>query len=78
MAASSKKVMGRPLSEKQNMRAPVRALGVMKNGQLRPLQYVNEKGDVRRLSGQFLLMFKSFGSSEATRFCIAWLKSTQR
>jgi hypothetical protein len=55
MATSSKKVMGRPLSEKQNMHAPIRALEVMKNGQLRPLQYVNEKGDVRRLSGQFLL-----------------------
>ena len=37
------------------MHAPIRALEVMKNGQLRPLQYVNEKGDVRRLSGQFLL-----------------------
>jgi long-subunit acyl-CoA synthetase (AMP-forming) len=47
--------MGRPLSEKQNLHAPIRALEVMKNGQLRPLQYVNEKGDVRRLSGQFLL-----------------------
>jgi hypothetical protein len=55
MAASSEKVMGRPLSEKQNLHAPIRALEVMKNGQLRPLQYVNEKGDVRRLSGQFLL-----------------------
>jgi hypothetical protein len=37
------------------MHAPIRALEVIKNGQLRPLQYVNEKGDVRRLSGQFLL-----------------------
>jgi hypothetical protein len=59
MAASSKKVMGRPLSEKQNMHAPIRAIEVMKNGQLRPLQYVNEKGDVRRLSGQFLLSLQS-------------------
>jgi hypothetical protein len=40
--------------------APIRALEVMKNGQLRPLTYVNgETADVRWVSGRFLASFSN-------------------
>jgi hypothetical protein len=40
--------------------APIRALEVMKNGQLRPLTYVNGKtADVRWVSGRFLASFSN-------------------
>ena len=35
--------------------APVRALEITKNGQLRPLTYVNRNGDVRWVAGSFLV-----------------------
>ena len=40
--------------------APIRALEVMKNGQLRPLTYVNDKtADLRWVSGRFLASFNN-------------------
>ena len=42
--------------------APVRAMEVLKNGQIRPLTYYNGKGlsDVRWVSGRFLLSLQEF------------------
>jgi hypothetical protein len=40
--------------------APVRALEITKNGQLRPLTYVNRNGDVRWVSGRFLLSLQQY------------------
>jgi hypothetical protein len=40
--------------------APVRALKITKNGQLRPLTYVNRNGDVRWVSASFLVSLQNY------------------